>query len=152
MADNIIPLPRTVTPLPQGRTDLWTPKAFLRIVARRWKLFAAILGGVVALTVAVMLLLTPVYTGVVQIKIDPSERSPIDFQAVANGAPPDQALIDTEVELMRSRQGAQAVVGKLGLAASPEFNDGKTGKAAENAAIEHLLKNLDVARDGTTYV
>ncbi|RYD94301.1 MAG: chain-length determining protein, partial [Sphingomonadales bacterium] len=146
------PTQRVVRALPQGRTDLWTPKAFLRMIARRWKLFAAIFGGLVALTVLVMLLLTPIYTGVTQIKIDPSERSPIDFQAVANGAPPDQALIDTEVALMRSRLGAQAVVRKLGLARSPEFADGKTGALAENAAIEHLLEKLDVARDGTTYV
>ena len=40
-----------------------------------------------ALTIVAMFLLTPIYTGVTQIKIDPSERSPIDFQAVANGAP-----------------------------------------------------------------
>ena len=151
-SSNIIPLPRVAPVLPQGRTDLWTPKAFLRIVARRWRLFAAIFGGILALTILVMLLLTPVYTGVTQIKIDPSERSPIDFQAVANGAPPDQALIDTEVALMRSRLGAQAVVRKLGLAESAEFNGGRTGKLAENAAIDHLLKNLNVARDGTTYV
>lgn len=150
---NVIPWsPRGAPVLPRGRSDLWTPKAFLRIIARRRTLFAAILGTAIAVTVLVMLLLKPVYTGATQIKIDPSERSPIDFQAVANGAPPDQALIDTEVEMMRSRQGALAVVRKLGLARNPEFAGDKTGKAAEDAAVDHLLDKLDVARDGTTYV
>jgi len=149
---NVIPLPRLAPILPRGRTDLWTPRAFARMIARRWKLFGAIAGGIIGLTVVVMLMLTPVYTAVTQIKIDPSERSPIDFQAVANGAPPDQALIDTEVALMRSRLGAQAVVRRLGLARSPEFVAHKGDKTAENAAIDHLLDKLNVARDGTTYV
>lgn len=151
--NNVVYMPRVATVLPQGRTDLWTPKAFLRIVARRWRLFASIFGSIFAITLLVTFLLSPVYTGVAQIKIDPSDRSPIDFQAVANGAPPDQALIDTEVALMRSRQGVQAVVRKLGLAKSPEFIAGrKSGVTPENAAIDHLLDKLDVARNGTTYV
>jgi uncharacterized protein involved in exopolysaccharide biosynthesis len=76
---NIIPLPRAPV-LPQGRTDLWTPRAFARNVARRWRLFAAIFGSILGLTILAMFLLTPVYTGVTQIKIDPKESSPIDFQ------------------------------------------------------------------------
>ena len=52
-SNNVIYMPRVATVLPQGRTDLWTPRAFLRIVARRWRLFVAIFGGILALAILV---------------------------------------------------------------------------------------------------
>jgi capsular exopolysaccharide synthesis family protein len=120
---------------------------------RRWKLFAVVTALVFGAVLAATLLLTPVWTASAQIKIEPNRRTATDFQAAANGSPPDQALVDTEVGLMRSREVARAVVQKFNLANDPEFIGKGTpkGPPAEVAATA-LLDKTDVSRLSTTYL
>ncbi len=146
---------------PMGVSDL------VGLFQRRWRLLLAVGGLVLLTTVIVTLLLTPIYTATAEIKIDPTQRSPVDFDAAVRNAAPDQALIDTEAAVMHSRTVAAAVVNRLHLIDDPEFGPHRNllmsvltaglpvagpGPSAEPKAIERVLKRLKVEREGSTYI
>lgn len=125
-------------------------------LVRRWKLFVTIAGFVTAAMVAVTLLLTPVWSATTQIRIEANRRSPVDFEAAAMGGPPDQAIVDTEVNLMRSREVARRVVDQLGLVNDREFNRPSVVAATPSEQIERtidsVLEQVGAGRSGTTYL
>jgi len=137
-------------------------KGLVDTFARRWKLFVAVSVGCVLLAVVVSLILRPSYEAVANIRIDPTQKSAIDLDAAARGAPPDQALVDSEVKIVQSSDVAGEVVRALDLTNDPEFNPtlrhgwSPFGRAATASAtqltIERVLKHLDVARLGSTYI
>jgi len=138
-------------------------KGLVDAFLRRWRVFTAVVIVVVILAVTVSLILRPVYEAAANIRIDPIQKSAIDIDAVARGAPPDQALVDSEVKLMQSRDVARAVVRELNLTADPEFNPslhghsllggGAAGRAPpEELATDSVLKHLEAAREGSTYI
>ena len=129
--------------------------------ARRWKLFVAVSGAIVLVAVVASLVLRPVFEATASIRIDPTRKSAIDIDAVARGALPDQALVDSEVKTMQSRDVAREVVQQLNLSADREFDpkgysEATTSDAAgllrEEVTTDNLLKGLDVAREGETYI
>jgi succinoglycan biosynthesis transport protein ExoP len=128
---------------------------------RRWKLFVAVFVGSAVLAVAASLILRPVYEAAANIRIDPTERSAVDFEAAARGAPPDQALVDSEVKMIQSPDVAAEVVKSLNLVDDPEFNPtlghhwspfGRPKPPSAQVIAEKVLKRLDVARLGSTYI
>ena len=137
-------------------------KGLVDIFARRWRLFVAVSVGSLLLAIIVSLILKPTYEAVANIRIDPTQKSAIDLEAAARGAAPDQALVDSEVKIIQSNDVAAEVVKALGLANDPEFNprlkhgQPPNGQETSNAAIqmttEAVLKKLDVARLGSTYI
>ncbi|MCG8441395.1 MAG: AAA family ATPase [Caulobacterales bacterium] len=94
------------------------------IVAFRRRLDVFIMGffAVLVVALAVIFQLTPRYTATAQILIDPRQKEVLDFEAVLSGLPPDSAVVDTEVEILRSEALARKVSQRLGLQADPEFN------------------------------
>ncbi len=89
---------------------------------RRLRLFAA-----VALVVFVAVLLftlqqTPRYTASAQVMLDPRTEQVTDMSAVLSGLPADSPVVDTEVEVLRSRSLAARVVSQLKLDQDPYFN------------------------------
>lgn len=149
-------------PAPGARPSAVTSRPFdlkslVDAFLRRWRLFAAVVIAVVLLAITVSLILRPVYEATANIRIDPIQKSAIDIAATAGGAPPDQALVDSEVKLMQSRDVARAVVRSLNLTADPEFNrkrsSGSSSSAPpEEAATDIVLKHLEAAREGSTYI
>jgi capsular exopolysaccharide synthesis family protein len=135
--------------VPLGRpVDL---KRIFGAFGRRWQLFTAVVLGAVTLAVAASLILRPVYDATAVVRVDPVQKQAIDIQALSTGAPPDQALVDSEVRVMQSRDVARAVVSELKLVDDPEFHRGKKGDP-EEVAIDSLLRNLSVTRQGSTYL
>jgi exopolysaccharide transport family protein len=90
---------------------------------RRLRLFAA-----VALVVFVAVLLytlqaTPRYTAAAQVMLDARTEQVTDMSAVLSGLPADSSpVVDTEVEVLRSRSLATRVVNQLKLDNDPYFN------------------------------
>lgn len=128
---------------------------------RRWKLFFAVAVGMIVIAITASLILQPVYSATASIRIDPTVKSGIDIDAVARGAPPDQALVDSEVKIMQSRDVARNVVRTLNLTADREFNSqlkrglkpfGGAKASAEEVTTDSVLKHLNVAREGATYI
>ncbi len=117
---------------------------------------------------------TPIYSATASVVLDVSENNVLDLEAVVSGLPPDSAMVDTQVEVLRSRSLAGEVVDTLGLTALPEFNpslrepgmltrlrrsflggsssgDG-ANDTARDTAIDILLNSVRVSRSGVTYV
>jgi capsular exopolysaccharide synthesis family protein len=147
----------------KGPTD--SPRALVDPLLRRWWLFLLIAAGVFAVILAATLQLKPVYSAEAGVKLDPTpQHSSLDVTAAFNGGPPDSALIDTEVSLMRSREVAIGVAQKLNLVDDPEFNprtapllkDGRPVPADPKRVFEGVVgllqKKVSVARDGATYI
>ena len=116
------------------------PKQALGALRRRLPLFfAAVLATF--LTVAILTFQTiPVYSSSASIIIDPSDDDvlSIDLGAQLSGAAPDSAVVDTEVEIIRSRSLAEKIVKKLNLIENPEFNP----NLQEPGAVDRLKATI----------
>jgi succinoglycan biosynthesis transport protein ExoP len=102
--------------------ELLDVKALLGVFRRRtWTLMSIIALGF-AVTVIVSFQMPALYTATSKVALEVRQSQVMDFTAVLSGAPPDSAMVDTEVEVLGSRQLAGVVVDQLGLLNSPEFN------------------------------
>lgn len=139
---------------------------------RRLWLFVAVAGVIAAALMFVMLRQTPMYTATANVMINTRTEKVVDSQAVLSGLTADTGTVDTEVEVIKSPQLAEAVVDTLKLDKDPEFNGALKspgligsilgGKKAERAApgaaeaerqavIAAVGKQLTVRRVGLTY-
>ncbi|MCG8442938.1 MAG: polysaccharide biosynthesis tyrosine autokinase [Caulobacterales bacterium] len=89
---------------------------------RRVRLFAIIALAVLLATVFFNQQLVAQYTASARILLDPREMEIVDIESVIGGLAPDAATIDTEVELISSRELMGRVVDQLRLISNPEFN------------------------------
>ncbi|MEM6625612.1 MAG: polysaccharide biosynthesis tyrosine autokinase [Pseudomonadota bacterium] len=71
--------------------------------------------------VAAAFLMTPVYLAEAKLQLEP--RNTTAILSEDGNAPPDSALIDTEISLIQSRDVARAVVKRFELYRDPEFAD-----------------------------
>lgn len=92
------------------------------IFKRRFHIFFAVFSLAFALTLLITLQLTPLYKATASVIIDPQESDNHSFEALLSGHSPDSTLIDTEVEIIRSRALAVKVIDRLELRKDPEFN------------------------------
>ncbi len=129
-------------------------------LSRRWPLFVSITAACLLIAAIAALVIRPVYDAAASIRIDPTEKSALDLATLAQGGIPDQALVDTEVKIMQSREVAQAVVKALNLTQDPEFNPAlKTSMFGHkkhapplDLTTDVVAHNLRVEREGATYI
>jgi capsular exopolysaccharide synthesis family protein len=116
------------------------------------------------------------YTAQASLVLEVANSRPVDVDSVVPGLNKDTALINSEIDVLRSRGLAERVVDDLALLADPEFNSylrhdepgllhrlGMRGPAAPGSAetvsqeqlrteiVDAILANLDVANDGESY-
>lgn len=96
----------------------------ISVFRRRLKLFLSIAILVLILTIIATVRATPMYTATANLMLDirPEQVLGADSQAVLAGLPADTAVVDTEVEILKSRHLAERVVETLKLEEDPEFN------------------------------
>jgi succinoglycan biosynthesis transport protein ExoP len=92
---------------------LWRGKWWILLTT----LIALFVGGYYAFRVAV-----PVYTARAVVALESRQEQVVDIESVMSGLSGDQATINTEVEVLRSRHLAKKLVLELGLLGDPEFN------------------------------
>lgn len=141
-----------------GRTDIpsrsLTLSDFFRALRHRWILFASILLTVTAIVTAISFALPIQYTADATLRIEPNPRTTAQVgEPVSTN--PDQALIDTEVNMILSRAVIGAAVDSLG----PDFIASVTQNAPlvddavrRSLAVGVVGEALEVAREGTTYL
>lgn len=157
------------------------PRQALRALKRHMWLFFLVLISVFVLVAAYTLQATPIYTAQASVIIDSRETNVVDLGSVLSGLPPEATVVDTEVEIIRSRILAQKVAKALDLKSNPEFNptlrepgfvhgmkstlkswfsrddnpNQLTGEDAEraelDAVVSTLLSRTSARRIGTTY-
>ncbi|MEM9053926.1 MAG: polysaccharide biosynthesis tyrosine autokinase, partial [Pseudomonadota bacterium] len=98
------------------------PNQVLRAFRRRLPLFFLTVLMVFAAVALFTFQAKPVYTTSSSVIIDVREKNVVDFGSVLSGLAPDSAVVDTEVEILRSRTLAEKIAKKLNLIESPEFN------------------------------
>lgn len=136
------------------------PRALMGIVQDRSKLFLALVLLVLIGTLIVTLRTPPLYTAKATVMIDIRSAQRLDPQAALSGLPADTATVDTEVELLRSRELADRVVRSLGLDADAEFDatgrergSGETASLRRHeAVVDAVQRRLEISRVGLTYV
>lgn len=162
--------------------DLIDIRELVAVFRRRfWTMLAA---GFLTFVAVVIFTLqaTPLYTATASVVLNVRQAQVVDIEAVLSGMPPDSAMVDTEVEVLRSRSLAETVVDELDLTAVPEFNatlsdssgllsglksfvsallprrnsDQPTAEEQaqreRGAVVNALLEALSVRRAGLTYV
>jgi succinoglycan biosynthesis transport protein ExoP len=99
-----------------------TLKELLGIVRRRRVIILMTVCLITGLAAMLAFKLTPRYTATADVMIKPRQVRVIDLESVVSELPPDRALIETELDVLRSRFHAQRVIDNLGLLSDPEFN------------------------------
>lgn len=109
---------------------------------RRLKLFLAIAALVFAGFVLGPLRAPPTYTATARVEIDPRKKEVVNIQQVESDLPVNEVnIVDTEVEVLKSRQLAERVVSELHLDQDPEFNPAP-GKKGLVGTILHGVARL----------
>ena len=142
--------------------------ALIAAFRRRLGLFTAIAAGVFLIVLALMLGQPPVYTATASLQINTRKEQVVAGQAVLSALDAEAAIVDTEVEVLKSPQLAAQVVQTLDLTRDPEFNTRlrsspltrrlpRATPAATDPQIERqqvidaVRRRLTVRRVGLTY-
>lgn len=94
----------------------------LAVFRRRLRLFAAIVLIVFLAALVITARTTPRYTAQAQVMLNTRQEQVVDTKAVLSNLPAESGVIDSEVEVLQSRDLARQVVEKLQLERDPEFN------------------------------
>jgi len=162
-----------------GQIDL---RRLMVTFRRRLRLFGAVALAVLFATVLLTLQATPKYTATANVMLDTRKEKVTNVEEVLSGLPADSSTVDTEVEVLKSRQLGERVVKALKLDEDPEFNPAVRkpsglqavaggvaalfGAAAPDSVklspieqqkraekvVDNVLKGLSVKRAGLTYV
>jgi exopolysaccharide transport family protein len=141
----------------------------IALFRRRLRLFATIAILVFLAFLIVTLELTPKYTATAEVMLDPRQVNVDNIQQVLSGLPPDTTAVDSEVEILKSRNLAEKVGAHLHLDNDPEFNSTlrkpsllaalRPGKAKSQLTpqqihakvVDKIISGLKVGRAGLTY-
>lgn len=165
-----------------GLAEQFDLRRLANMFRRRMRLFGAVALVVFVAVVLVTLTATPMYTATANVMLDTRQEQVVNVEAVLSGLPADSSVVDTEVEILKSRRLAERVVNALQLDKDPEFNpvlrttgpigaikgaisgalsaltpeEAQDGAVAEQKAqervVDNVLSHLSVRRSGLTYV
>ncbi len=94
----------------------------LTVFRRRFSIFTAVAAIILALVIVVTFQLTPRFSASTELIIDPRQEQVIDLNQVLSGLTPDTAVVESEVQIIKSRSLAGKVIDELDLTRDPEFN------------------------------
>lgn len=165
-------------PRPPAVSEVVDPRKLWRLFLRRGRAFAAVVALVMLATVAITLASPRLYTAKSQVMFNPRPEQIVASPSVVPDLPAESATIDTQVEVLQSRELAKRVVERLQLQKDPEFNPylrapswidrllgragvqglqaGATRAASEaqgvNAASGTVQSRVNIRRSGLTYL
>lgn len=156
-----LPAPMAAGGLRQYETERVDLREMLGTLVRRAWLALGVGLVLFVIVIAAVMQMTPKYTATGSVLIDPHRRDLTQAEPVQSGLPPDTSAVDTQVEVLRSRSLAEAVVRKMKLYNNPEFNGslrGRPGQIADPSpavlarTTEAVQSAIQVRRSGLTYV
>jgi succinoglycan biosynthesis transport protein ExoP len=117
-------------------------------VLRRRKVIAMFCMAVIPVIVTfVVFSLTPRYQAASRILIEGNREQIVDIKSVQKEISFDLSTVETEAEVIRSREIAEKAVERLGLLDTPEFNPTLEARQPPSALEELLSEYLDPALD-----
>lgn len=105
-----------------GQDSLIDIKAILTALRKRFWLALIAFFITFAAVAAWTLQKTPVYTAETRLLLNTQDQNTFDFGSAFSGLAPNTAIIDTELEVIRSEAMLSKVVEKINLTSYPEFN------------------------------
>jgi len=117
--------PRGMAPMPSGPGEgesVITLQRIVRAVRRRMGVMLAVFALTFAAVAIHTFQLQASYTATSRVIINSRDQRIVDIGSVLSGMPANAAIVDTEVEILRSRSLIEKLVKKLDLTKSPEFN------------------------------
>lgn len=102
-------------------------REWLRVLWRRRWLMSGTVVLAMALAVLALSQITPRYTARAQLMVDSRQANVLDMEQVMSGLPATAETIQSEIEVISSRQLAARVIDQLQLVAHPEFSTGGSG-------------------------
>ncbi len=123
------------------------PREIMRIFQRRWKLIVGIVAIGLGMTLAYLLLATPLYTATTEILLDLRKDQIVDTEAVLSGLGSDAGAFASEIKLMSSSAVGERVIKKLKLYNDPEYAVTKSGGLF--AALKALVSGGKKAGEAT---
>ncbi|AUW57383.1 hypothetical protein C1T17_03985 [Sphingobium sp. SCG-1] len=163
-------------PQPGTRTGYFGVADFFRILRRRWRLIAALTTIGMVLTVLALVSIEPIYSTSATVVVEPPDTEFLSATPTTVLNPNDETRIETKVEILHSRKLARRAAATMQLGDDPEFADRPDEKpglmarltgmilqrppaqqdahlrkadaerAKDEAVVDRLLANLDVAR------
>ena len=139
----------------------------LSILRRRARLMALIFLAVFLAILIPALAQPKLYKATALVVLDQRQANITNTPQVLSGLPEDSNIVDTEVEILKSRQLAEHVMDKLNLDADPEFGGDPQAAAAADAkrgaldgaertrrsgVVDAITGRLQVQRVGLTYM
>ena len=113
---------------------------------RRMRLFGAVGLAVFLTAVLFTLQATPKYTATANVMLDTRKEQVSNVEEVLSGLPADSSTVDTQVEILKSRQLAERVVTQLKLEADPEFNPSLRKPTGVKALVGGIAVAMGAAR------
>jgi uncharacterized protein involved in exopolysaccharide biosynthesis len=131
----------------------------LSILRRRLRLLALVVLVVMAVAAVITLLAPQEYRSSAELMLSRRTEKITNIEDVVSNLPVDSAAVDTEVNVLKSRQLAERVVRSLRLDQDREFNPRATsgpavpltGKQLERV-VDAVRRKLNISRSGMTYV
>ena len=111
---------------------------------RRLVLMVSVGAVVLAAVIVITLQMTPLYKATSSVLLDVRKQTVVDMKAVVADAPPDASMVETEVQVLKSRRLAENVVNKLKLDDNPEFNKALR-KGGVGSAVKRALAGFNKA-------
>jgi len=105
-----------------AEADLFSPRNLLALVTRELATILAVAFAVTALAGWWAFATTPEYRAAAAVVLDTREAQVVDIESVMSGLSADSSVVNTEVEVLQSRNLMDRVVERLDLEADPEFN------------------------------
>ncbi|MDF2143185.1 polysaccharide biosynthesis tyrosine autokinase [Paenirhodobacter sp. CAU 1674] len=107
----------------RGDDDVIDLGQILHSLRAGWRVIAASFSALVGLGLVYLLLIaTPVYTAKSVVMLETRQAQVVDFEGALSGLTGESGELNTEIEVIRSRELLSKVVDELDLTADPEFN------------------------------
>ncbi len=159
-----------------GASSLFRLADLVATLRRQWPLIVMVTGAMVALAFIYLVLATARYTATSAVMLNTRKTQLVQQQAVIGDLQIDPAVIDSQVELLKSESVGLKVIRTLKLTEDPEFTDpGRLARVLdtlagplrligladasllsedrkERLAFQYFDRNLKIKRVGTSYV
>lgn len=126
--------------------------ALLAVMLRRWRVIMMVGLIVFAAAIAILWLQPREYTATASIMINPRESQVVGADQALVQGPPNAAVLDSEIEILRSPRIAQGVAESQHLDIDPYWGSPGAGSDGIRAAARKVSAALEVQRRAMSYV
>lgn len=146
-----IPLPQAQPEYPPANEGL-DLQTIIAAMMRRRREIAAVAALVFAVVLIILLAQPRTYTATASIMINPRESQVVGAEQALVQGPPSSAIVDSEIEVLRSPRIAELVAQNLHLDIDPYWAAANAGPDGVKAAARNVAQAIEIQRRGLSFV